>query len=183
MSYDLAEELCPAYTHSTTRAREKCTTSHVYLFLQAGEPIKIKLRYTRALYWNGDAAYESDAAGSFTFQIIEPNTNYLIYFPLNPGERRLSVLLEYFTGRLPAKIIWAPDCVVDGSVRYVEILPYDAVDIRKPLSACGGVNFLHQRPAYATLDKRDEYKQNIARMDRQWKPIREKYRPGTDSSR
>lgn len=82
------------------------------------------------MYWNNDIGYENDANGRFTFQVIEPGVNYLMYFPLNPGEKRLSVYLEYFTGSFPAKIIWAPDCVVDKNVRYVEILPYDAVDIR-----------------------------------------------------
>ena len=104
-----------------------------------------------------------------------------MYFPLNPGEKRLNVYLEYFTSSFPAKIIWSPDCVVDKSIRYVEILPYDAVDIRQPLSLSGSVNALHERSAYVTLDKRDEYAQSVAQMDKQWKPIRETYYQGRNS--
>lgn len=157
MSYDLSEELCPPYTHAATRARQKCTNSHIYVFLQARGPIRLKLRYTYALYWNNDVAYESGANGRFSFQIVEPGVNYLVYFPLNPGERRMSVFLEYFTGSYSAKVLWAPDCVIDPNVRYAEILPYDAVDVRRPLPDPACVNAFHQRPVYVTLDKRDEY--------------------------
>ena len=130
MNYDLSEERCQPYTHATTRVRQKLTNSHIYVFVEGRELLKLKLRYTYSLYWNNDIAYENDANGRFTFQVLEPGVNYLMYFPLNPGEKRLNVYLEYFTGSLPATILWAPDCVVDRNVSYVEILPYDAVDIR-----------------------------------------------------
>lgn len=33
MNYDLSEEYCQPYTHSTTQVRQKLTNSHVYVYL------------------------------------------------------------------------------------------------------------------------------------------------------